>query len=64
MPAKLEHVEAISLNKERMPAKSTYFYPKLLSGSDVQSPGQSRELESRSRVVQSAVAGSLACHFT
>ena len=32
MPAKLEHVEAISLNKERMPAKSTYFYPKLLSG--------------------------------
>ncbi len=32
MPAKLEHVEAISLLKERMPAKSTYFYPKLLSG--------------------------------
>jgi uncharacterized protein (DUF1015 family) len=32
MPAKLAHVEAISLNKERMPAKSTYFYPKLLSG--------------------------------
>lgn len=32
MPAKLEHVEAISLHKERMPAKSTYFYPKLLSG--------------------------------
>ncbi len=32
MPAKLEHVEKISLNKERMPAKSTYFYPKLLSG--------------------------------
>jgi len=32
MPATLAHVEAISLNKERMPAKSTYFYPKLLSG--------------------------------
>jgi uncharacterized protein (DUF1015 family) len=32
MPAKLRHVEAISLHKERMPAKSTYFYPKLLSG--------------------------------
>ncbi len=32
MPAKLQHVEAISLHKERMPAKSTYFYPKLLSG--------------------------------
>lgn len=32
MPAKLKHVEAISLHKERMPAKSTYFYPKLLSG--------------------------------
>lgn len=32
MPAKLNHVEAISLHKERMPAKSTYFYPKLLSG--------------------------------
>ncbi len=32
MPAKLADVEAISLHKERMPAKSTYFYPKLLSG--------------------------------
>ena len=32
MPAKLSHVEAISLHKERMPAKSTYFFPKLLSG--------------------------------
>ncbi|TWU67381.1 MULTISPECIES: DUF1015 domain-containing protein [Crateriforma] len=32
MPAKLSDVEAISLHKERMPAKSTYFYPKLLSG--------------------------------
>lgn len=32
MPATLSHVEAISLHKERMPAKSTYFYPKLLSG--------------------------------
>ena len=32
MPATLAHVEAISLHRERMPAKSTYFYPKLLSG--------------------------------
>ena len=32
MPAKLEHVQAISEHGERMPAKSTYFYPKLLSG--------------------------------
>ncbi|MEX0824884.1 MAG: DUF1015 domain-containing protein [Pirellulaceae bacterium] len=32
MPAKVSDVEAISLHKERMPAKSTYFYPKLLSG--------------------------------
>ncbi len=32
MPARVPDVEAISLNKERMPAKSTYFYPKLLSG--------------------------------
>ncbi len=32
MPATLAHIEAISLHKERMPAKSTYFYPKLLSG--------------------------------
>lgn len=32
MPATLDHVRAISENNERMPAKSTYFYPKLLSG--------------------------------
>ena len=32
MPATLAHIQAISLHKERMPAKSTYFYPKLLSG--------------------------------
>ncbi|QDS93145.1 hypothetical protein FF011L_19000 [Roseimaritima multifibrata] len=32
MPASLDLVEMISLNQERMPAKSTYFYPKLLSG--------------------------------
>ncbi len=32
MPARVSDVEAISLHKERMPAKSTYFYPKLLSG--------------------------------
>ena len=32
MPATLNHIEAISMHRERMPAKSTYFYPKLLSG--------------------------------
>ncbi len=32
MPASVEDVRKISLNGERMPAKSTYFYPKLLSG--------------------------------
>jgi len=32
MPATLDHIRTISHNGERMPAKSTYFYPKLLSG--------------------------------
>ena len=32
MPATLDHIRAISEHCERMPAKSTYFYPKLLSG--------------------------------
>ncbi len=32
MPATVEHIRAISMQGERMPAKSTYFYPKLLSG--------------------------------
>ena len=32
MPATLHHIRAISEHGERMPAKSTYFYPKLLSG--------------------------------
>jgi uncharacterized protein (DUF1015 family) len=32
MPATVEHIRAISSRGERMPAKSTYFYPKLLSG--------------------------------
>ncbi|MCC7474473.1 MAG: DUF1015 domain-containing protein [Pirellulales bacterium] len=32
MPATVEHIRAISNHAERMPAKSTYFYPKLLSG--------------------------------
>ena len=32
MPATLEDIRATSANSERMPAKSTYFYPKLLSG--------------------------------
>jgi len=32
MPATVEHIRSISEHAERMPAKSTYFYPKLLSG--------------------------------
>ena len=32
MPATLDHIRSISEHHERMPAKSTYFYPKLLSG--------------------------------
>jgi uncharacterized protein (DUF1015 family) len=32
MPATVNHIRAISQQGERMPAKSTYFYPKLLSG--------------------------------
>ena len=32
MPATVEHIREISNAGERMPAKSTYFYPKLLSG--------------------------------
>ncbi len=32
MPATIDHVRQISQAGERMPAKSTYFYPKLLSG--------------------------------
>lgn len=32
MPATLEHIRRISEHGERMPQKSTYFYPKLLSG--------------------------------
>lgn len=32
MPASVDHVQSISESGERMPAKSTYFYPKLLSG--------------------------------
>jgi uncharacterized protein (DUF1015 family) len=32
MPASVDDVRRISLHNERMPAKSTYFYPKLLSG--------------------------------
>ncbi|WP_435019576.1 DUF1015 domain-containing protein [Tundrisphaera sp. TA3] len=31
-PAGMEHVEAIASNHEKMPPKSTYFYPKLVSG--------------------------------
>jgi uncharacterized protein (DUF1015 family) len=32
MPPSVEHIRTISSHGERMPAKSTYFYPKLLSG--------------------------------
>lgn len=32
MPATVEHIRTISLGGQRLPAKSTYFYPKLLSG--------------------------------
>ena len=32
MPASLEDIRKVSAHGERMPAKSTYFYPKLLSG--------------------------------
>jgi uncharacterized protein (DUF1015 family) len=32
MPATIEHIRAVSEHGERMPQKSTYFYPKLLSG--------------------------------
>ncbi|HEY2881322.1 MAG TPA: DUF1015 domain-containing protein [Pirellulales bacterium] len=32
MPATVEHIRHISQHNERMPAKSTYFYPKLISG--------------------------------
>lgn len=31
-PAEMDHVEEIAGNLEKMPSKSTYFYPKLLSG--------------------------------
>ena len=32
MPATVDDIRRVSLHNERMPAKSTYFYPKLLSG--------------------------------
>jgi uncharacterized protein (DUF1015 family) len=32
MPATVDHIRQISLHNEVMPAKSTYFYPKLLGG--------------------------------
>ncbi len=31
-PVKIQEIIAVSLAGERMPAKSTYFYPKALSG--------------------------------
>ncbi|MCA9191708.1 MAG: DUF1015 domain-containing protein [Planctomycetales bacterium] len=39
MPATVDDIRRVSLHKERMPAKSTYFYPKLLSGLVVNSIG-------------------------
>ena len=41
MPASLEHIRSISREGERMPAKSTYFFPKLVSGLVFHSLGQS-----------------------
>ena len=41
MPATLDHIRAISHEGERMPAKSTYFFPKLLSGLVIHSLRQS-----------------------
>ena len=32
MPATVHHIKDLSLMGERMPPKSTYFYPKLISG--------------------------------
>jgi len=32
MPATVDHIRAISMQGERMPPKSTYFFPKLLAG--------------------------------
>jgi uncharacterized protein (DUF1015 family) len=32
LPPSLDHIQSVSRHLERMPAKSTYFYPKLLSG--------------------------------
>lgn len=32
MPASIDHIQSVCEYGERMPAKSTYFYPKLLSG--------------------------------
>jgi uncharacterized protein (DUF1015 family) len=32
MPASIEQIQNLSLGNERMPAKSTYFFPKLASG--------------------------------
>ncbi|HEY2252748.1 MAG TPA: DUF1015 domain-containing protein, partial [Planctomycetaceae bacterium] len=31
-PAQIEHVESIAARLEKMPPKSTYFYPKLQTG--------------------------------
>jgi uncharacterized protein (DUF1015 family) len=32
MPPSLQHIQILGRSGERMPAKSTYFYPKLVSG--------------------------------
>jgi uncharacterized protein (DUF1015 family) len=31
-PATMQHVESIAGNREKMPPKSTYFYPKIVTG--------------------------------
>ena len=32
MPATVGHIQELSMLRERMPPKSTYFYPKLITG--------------------------------
>ena len=49
MPATVEHIRLISQHGERMPAKSTYFYPKLLGGLGHQSAGVGRAVRRHGR---------------
>ena len=43
MPATVEDIRKVSLHGERMPAKSTYFYPKLVSGLVVNSLSETQQ---------------------